>query len=70
MKSEAIIRPANVFTVTAIQVCMKKPLIPPTHAIEVAVIKLIKRVDDFGEIFRVIISRAVMNRTATTAKRE
>ena len=70
MKIEAIIRPMKVLTGISIQVWMKTPQQPPTIVIKLAVIRLIKRVDDSGEILRVIISRVVMNKTAATAKSE
>ena len=70
MKIEAANIPRSVLGGTNIQFCVKIPPTPPTNAIEMAVIKLISRVDDLEVILRVIISLNVMNRTAATANSE
>ena len=70
MKTDAAIRPINVLVGSETQFCVKKPPAPPIKVIDAAVMRLISKVDEFGEIFRVIISRAVINETAATAYNE
>ena len=70
MNKDAKSNPKIVLSGTKTQFCNKNPPIKPIHVIDAAVIRLMRSVDDWEEIFRVKSSLIVINITAATANKE